>query len=160
VRKIGIGVAAGVAIAFFVRWRGGFSRAADVVTQHVPDAIKPGTDASRDATADDQPTQLLETEGPRDGDVAAGDPDDAVLRDRVMSEVLGDERFKGSVNVATEYGRVVLHGELATPDLIDELVTAVRSVEGVRDVDARLHVQQTQVDVQLPKRPSELEERL
>lgn len=137
-RKLGIGVLAGVAIAFFVRWRGGFSHAAEAVAEHVPGA---------------KPEHTLEHDGPRDGDAIAGDPEDATLRDRVMSEVFGDERFKGSVNVATEFGRVVLHGELEDPDLIEELVKAVRSVDGVRDVDSRLHT--PQVETQLPKRASE-----
>jgi osmotically-inducible protein OsmY len=143
-RKLGIGLLVGAAAAFFLRWRGGFSHAADVVTERLPEAAAP--------------ERTLEEDGPRDTAPLAGDPEDATLRDRVMSEVLSDERFKGNVNVATEYGRVVLHGELENPDLIDELVSAVRNVEGVRDVDSRLHL--PHVEAQLPKRATKLEERL
>ncbi|HEY7380926.1 MAG TPA: BON domain-containing protein [Gaiella sp.] len=47
---------------------------------------------------------------------------------------------KGEVNVNVEHGRVVLRGELATRELIDELERRVRKVVGVREVDNRLHV--------------------
>jgi osmotically-inducible protein OsmY len=130
VRKLGLGVLVGVAVAYFVRWRGGFSRAADAVTDRWPDAPTPS----------EQQTDLV-----------VGDPDDATLVDRVKSEVFRDARFKGSVNVAAEYGRILLHGELEQPELIDELVAAVRSVDGVRDVESRLHT--PPVAVELPKRP-------
>ena len=136
VRKLGVGVMVGVAIAFFVRWRGGFSRAADEIVERLPDAA-----TRADERADEQPTEAL-----------AGDPEDATLAARVKTEVFRDERFKGSVNVSAQYGRIVLHGELEQPELIDELVTRVRDVDGVRDVESHLHT--PPVDVDLPKRPS------
>ena len=138
-RKLGLGVAVGVAIAFFVRWRGGFSHAADEVVERVPDAVKP--DESGSAAAE-QPTEVI-----------AGDPEDATLAARVKTEVFRDDRFKGSVNVHAQYGRIVLHGELEQPELIDELVARVREVDGVRDVESHLHTAPADVDVELPKRP-------
>lgn len=133
-RKLGIGLLVGGAVAFFVRWRGGFSRAADVVLDRSPETPSGGESPS--------------------GAALAGDPEDATLRDRVMSEVLGDERFKGHVNVAAEYGRIVLHGELERPELVEELVEAVRRVDGVRGVESRLHTPEDGVEVELPKRPA------
>ena len=136
-RKLGVGVLVGVAVAYFVRWRGGFSRAADAVADRLPEAATPSED---EPSRSDQPAEVV-----------VGDPEDATLVDRVKSEVFRDERFKGSVNVAAEYGRILLHGELEQPELIDELVAAVRSVDGVRDVESRLHT--PPVEVELPKRP-------
>ena len=135
-RKLGLGVLVGVAVAFFVRWRGGFSHAVDELQERLPDEAAPPSSEQR--------TEPL-----------AGDPEDATLRDRVMSEVFRDERFKGNVNVAAEYGRIVLHGELERPELVDELVDAVRRVEGVRGVDSRLHTSEPDVEVELPRRAPE-----
>ena len=130
----------GVAIAYFVRWRGGFSRAADEVVQRLPDAVKP------EATPEPPPADAG----------LAGDPDDARLADRVRTEVYGDERFnKGNVNVTAEYGRIVLHGEVEQRELIDELVGRVRAIEGVRHVESRLHVGGEQITVELPERPED-----
>ena len=140
-RKLGIGVLLAATVAVFVRWRGGFSHAADEVVR-LPEAAAP-----------DEPKRPLEEAGPAETEPLAGDPEDATLVDRVKSQVFHDERFKGSVNVAVEYGRIVLHGELDQPELIDELVDAVRKVEGVRGVESRLHT--PQVTAELPKRPSD-----
>ena len=137
-RKLGVGVVVGVAIAYFVRWRGGFSRAADEIVERLPDAAAPSDDRSSPA---DRPTEVL-----------AGDPEDATLAARVKTEVLRDERFKGNVNVSAQYGRILLHGQLEETGLIDELVARVRGVDGVRDVES--HLQTPPVDVELPKRPS------
>lgn len=137
VRKLGVGVVVGVAIAFFVRWRGGFSRAADEIVEGLPDAATQPEDRP---SAEEQPTQVL-----------AGDPEDATLADRVKTEVFRDERFKGNVNVSAQYGRILLHGQLEQPELIDELVARVRDVDGVRDVES--HLQTPPVEVELPKRP-------
>jgi osmotically-inducible protein OsmY len=137
-RKLGLGVVVGVTIAFFVRWRGGFSRAADEVVDRLPDAATPQAEPPSE-----QPTEVL-----------GGDPEDATLADRVRSEVFRDDRFKGSVNVTAQYGRIVLHGELGQPELIDELVARVRDVDGVRDVESHVQTRPAHVDVELPKRPS------
>jgi hypothetical protein len=98
-----------------------------------------------------EPGPQREAEMPAAPGPRAGDPGDTALADRVRSEVFRDRRFKGTVNVAAEHGRVVLHGELESPDLIGELVSAVRRVEGVRDVVSRVRL--PHVAVQLPKRP-------
>ena len=137
-RKLGLGVAVGVAIAVFVRWRGGFSHAAEEVVGRLPDGAKPGPD-----DRSEQATEVL-----------GGDPEDATLADRVKSQVFRDDRFRGSVNVSAQYGRIVLHGELEQAGLIDELVEAVRNVEGVRGVESHLHAPGDEIPVDLPKRPA------
>lgn len=67
-------------------------------------------------------------------------PDDQTLVDRVESEIFRDRQdVKGKVNINAEEGVVVLRGELESQDLIEDLVKAVRGVEGVRNVENRLH---------------------
>jgi osmotically-inducible protein OsmY len=134
-RKLGIGVAVGVAIAFFVRWRGGFSHAAEQVVERLPDPVTPAPERSEQVT-----------------EIRAVDAEDATLADRVRSQVFRDERFKGNVNVHAEHGRIVLHGQLEQPGLIEELVDAVRNVDGVRGVESRLRT--PEIPVELPKRPA------
>ena len=67
-------------------------------------------------------------------------PDDQTLVDRVESEILRDrQEVKGKVNINAEEGVVVLRGELESQYLIEDLVNAVREVDGVRNVENLLH---------------------
>jgi hypothetical protein len=71
----------------------------------------------------------------------AGNPDDQVLHDRVASELFRDQDLpKGDINVNVEFGKVVLRGEVESRELIDDVVTRVRAIEGVNDVESLLHV--------------------
>ena len=71
-------------------------------------------------------------------------PDDQTLVDRVESEIFRDrKKVKGKVNINAEEGVVVLRGELESQDLIDDLVNAVREVDGVRNVENLLHTPDT-----------------
>ena len=73
------------------------------------------------------------------------DYDDATLADKVRSEVFRDPNLpKGDINVNVQEGVVQLRGEVERPELIDELVDRVRSVQGVRDVENLLHLPGTQ----------------
>jgi osmotically-inducible protein OsmY len=68
-------------------------------------------------------------------------PDDQTLVDRVESEIFRDrQEVKGQVNINAEEGVVVLRGQLDSQDLIDDLVEAVREVDGVRNVESLLHL--------------------
>ena len=70
-----------------------------------------------------------------------GEPDDATLAQKVRSEVLGREAFRRyGISVDAADGVVHFRGELVTPTRIDELVTAVTHVYGVRHVDSYLHL--------------------
>ena len=72
-------------------------------------------------------------------------PDDQTLVDRVESEILRDrQEVKGKVNINAEEGVVVLRGELESQDLIEDLVNAVREVDGVRNVENLLHTPGTE----------------
>jgi len=69
------------------------------------------------------------------------EPDDATLAQKVRSEVLGREAFRHyGISVDATDGVVHLRGELPAPSRIDELVSAVTHVYGVRRVDSYLHL--------------------
>jgi osmotically-inducible protein OsmY len=68
------------------------------------------------------------------------DFDDATLAQKVQSELFRDaDAPKGSVDVNVQQGVVQLRGEVGRPELIDELVSKARRVQGVRDVENLLH---------------------
>jgi osmotically-inducible protein OsmY len=70
---------------------------------------------------------------------------DVTLADKVRSEVFRDPRLpKGDVNVNVEQGRVVLRGQVASAELVEELEARVRQVVGVRDVQNLLHLPGTE----------------
>ena len=67
--------------------------------------------------------------------------DDATLKDKVMSEVLGGSRFdKSRIVINVENGMVVLRGEADTPDDLKRLEKAVRKLPGVIDVENLMHI--------------------
>lgn len=67
-------------------------------------------------------------------------PDDVTLARKVESEIFRDvEVPKGKINVNAEDGKVVLRGEVDSPELIEELVGKARKVQGVQDVESLLH---------------------
>lgn len=68
-----------------------------------------------------------------------GAPDDATIVDRVQSQVFREvDVTPGTVNVNSEYGKVVLRGEVESEDLIHDLVSRVRQVDGVIEVESQL----------------------
>lgn len=67
-------------------------------------------------------------------------PNDETLKEKVESEVFRDPDLpKGRVNVNAENGVVFLRGEVDSPDLVEQLESATRKVQGVRDVENLLH---------------------
>jgi osmotically-inducible protein OsmY len=68
-------------------------------------------------------------------------PDDVTLAHKVESEIFRDPEVpKGNINVNAENGKIVLRGEVGSPELIDELVAKAREVQGVQDVESLLHM--------------------
>jgi osmotically-inducible protein OsmY len=66
---------------------------------------------------------------------------DETITAKIMSEVFRDPELpKGDVNVNVERGVAVLRGTVGRLELIDELVSRVRKVQGVREVASLLHV--------------------
>ena len=79
--------------------------------------------------------------GDDDAETRAGGPDDMVLTEKVKTEIFRDPDVpKGQINVNTEYGRVILRGEVASEDMVRQLVDRARAVEGVTDVQSMLSV--------------------
>ncbi len=67
-------------------------------------------------------------------------PDDVTLAHKVESEIFRDaDVAKGKININAERGKVVLRGEVGSPELIEELVGKARKVQGVQDVESLLH---------------------
>jgi hypothetical protein len=67
-------------------------------------------------------------------------PDDVTLARKVESEIFRDVDVpKGKINVNAEEGKVVLRGEVESPELIEELVGKTRKIQGVQDVESLLH---------------------
>ena len=68
-------------------------------------------------------------------------PDDVTLARKVETEIFrGPDVPKGKINVNAENGVVVLRGEADTPEMIEDLASKARDVQGVRDVENLLHV--------------------
>ena len=70
-------------------------------------------------------------------------PDDVTLARKVETEIFrGADVPKGKINVNAENGKIVLRGEVDSPELIDDLVSKARKVQGVEDVENLLHTPQ------------------
>jgi BON domain len=66
--------------------------------------------------------------------------DDATLAHKVESVLFREAGVpKGRISVNAERGAVFLRGEVASPDLIEELERAARRIGGVRSVENLLH---------------------
>jgi hyperosmotically inducible periplasmic protein len=71
-------------------------------------------------------------------------PDDATLVDRVESQVyLRHHGFKGRINLEARNGIVTVRGQLSSRHEIEQVVAAVRDVDGVVAVHSLLHVEGT-----------------
>ena len=68
--------------------------------------------------------------------------DPAIAR-KVESEIFRDDDVpKGSINVNAENGVVYLRGEANSPEQVEQLAKAARSVGGVREVKNLLHARE------------------
>jgi osmotically-inducible protein OsmY len=68
-------------------------------------------------------------------------PDDATLAHKVETEIFRDPDVpKGQINVNAENGKIVLRGEVGTPELINDLGKRAREVQGVQEVENLLHL--------------------
>ena len=67
--------------------------------------------------------------------------DDKTLVDRVESEIFRDPSLpKGSLNITSESGVIILNGQLGDESQINRVETAVRKVPGVVGVENFMHV--------------------
>ena len=82
--------------------------------------------------------------------------DDFVLEERVRAAIGRVVARPASIDVAAIAGTVLLSGAVRTDEL-DDLLSAVRGIPGVQDVENRLEMYETSEDVE--KRPGDLEGR-
>jgi len=67
-------------------------------------------------------------------------PDDVTLARKVETEIFREPDVpKGKINVNAENGKIVLRGEVDSPELIEDLVSKARNVQGVQEVESLLH---------------------
>lgn len=66
---------------------------------------------------------------------------DATLKERVESQLLGDPKVpKGSININAEQGIVVLRGEVPTDTMREKLAARAGEIDGVWYVENLLHL--------------------
>jgi osmotically-inducible protein OsmY len=105
-------------------------RLAGLTRRHGKRMIK-GT-AARATALSKQATHLKEEAKPQ--------PDDVTLARKVETEIFREPDVpKGKINVNAENGKVVLRGEVDSAELIDDLVSKARKVQGVAEVESLLH---------------------
>ena len=130
-------LALGAALSYFFDPENGRRRrkvAADrlgaLVRRHGKRAIK-GTAAHANALKK-RSTHRSEEQKPQ--------PDDVTLARKVETEIFRDAEVpKGKINVNAENGKIVLRGEVESPQLIEDLVSKARKVQGVQEVESLLH---------------------
>jgi osmotically-inducible protein OsmY len=117
--------ALGAALAYFFDPQNGRARRKDAIKRIVRLSQQRGRLAAK-------ATQLREGPKPQ--------PDDVTLARKVESEIFRDADVpKGQINVNAENWKIVLRGEVDSPELIDDLVGRARKVQGVADVENLLH---------------------
>jgi BON domain len=129
--------ALGAALAYFFDPQNGKARRKDTIKRLAGLGRRHGgrlaggvTSQARGLTA--KATHLREEPKPQ--------PDDVTLARQVESEIFRDPEVpKGQINVNAEDGKVVLRGEVGSPEMIEELVSKARKVQGVQDVENLLH---------------------
>jgi len=130
-------IALGAALSYFFdpdngrrRRKVAADRLAGLTRRHGKRMIK-GTAARANALGK-QATHLKEEPKPQ--------PDDVTLARKVETEIFREPDVpKGKINVNAENGKVVLRGEVDSPELIDDLVEKARKVQGVQEVESLLH---------------------
>jgi osmotically-inducible protein OsmY len=129
--------AIGAALAYFFDPDNGRRRRKLAVDKAGKLARRAGQQA-QDATAQ---AQGLKEKATHRSEQEKPQPDDVTLARKVESEIFRDADVpKGQINVNVEDGVVYLRGELEQPDLIKDLESQARKVQGVLGVENLLHV--------------------
>jgi hypothetical protein len=85
-------------------------------------------------------TQALKQKATHRSEEPKPQPDDVTLARKVETEIFrGADVPKGQINVNAENGKIVLRGEVDSPELIEDLVAKARKVQGVQEVESLLH---------------------
>jgi len=76
--------------------------------------------------------------GPEPAEERLNDP---ALARKVESEIFRDKKIpKGNISLNAEYGVIYLRGEVESSELMEELATRARAVDGVRAVENLTHL--------------------
>jgi osmotically-inducible protein OsmY len=130
-------VALGAALAYFFDPENG-KRRRKVAAQRLVGASRRHGDRLARGTASQ--ARALKAKATHRREEPKPQPDDVTLAHKVESEIFRDADVpKGKINVNAENGKVVLRGEVGSPEMIDELVEKARHVQGVQDVENLLH---------------------
>lgn len=128
--------ALGAALAYFFDPSNGKRRRKATIKRLAGFARKPREKASGLT----QRAEAQKDEAPYARGYSEGLSDDVTLARNVESEIFrGAQVAEGKVSVDAEHGKVVLRGEVDSPELIDELVGNARKVQGVEEVESLLH---------------------
>ena len=130
-------IALGAALAYFLDPENGLrrrkvtaDRLAALVRRHGKRALK-GTVAH---------TNALKQKAAHRSEEPKPQPDDVTLARKVETEIFREPDVpKGKINVNAENGKIVLRGEVDSHELIDDLVSKARNVQGVQEVESLLH---------------------
>jgi BON domain-containing protein len=139
-RKLAFLAALGVAAKYFFDSQNGAQRRANARARALAffgrvaqTTRRAGSGAAAEASGGPHAQHLSEYEKPQ--------PDDVTLARTVETEIFRDPDVpKGQINVNAEDGKVVLRGEVGTPELIRDLEERARRVQGVQDVENLLHL--------------------
>jgi osmotically-inducible protein OsmY len=140
--KLLFGAAAGFAAAWFLDPNDGTRRRHVVRDKAMKYARKGTAEAVRKADyAAGHAKGAVSTATPSSREDAEERLNDPALARKVESEVFRDDELpKGSISVNAEHGVVYFRGEVPSQELMDELTTRARAVEGVRSVENLTHL--------------------
>jgi osmotically-inducible protein OsmY len=129
--------ALGAALAYFFDPQNGRARRKDLIKRAAGLSRRHGSRLAGGATSQ---ARGLAAKAAHLREASKPQPDDVTLARKVESEIFRDPEVpKGQINVNAEDGKVVLRGEVESPEMIGELVAKARKVQGVQDVESLLH---------------------
>jgi osmotically-inducible protein OsmY len=129
--------ALGAALAYFFDPQNGKRRRTEAIKRLAGISRRHGGKLARGATSQ---ARGLTAKATHPREEPKPQPDDVTLKNKVESEIFRNADVpKGQVNVNAEEGKVVLRGEVESAEMIEELVSKARKVQGVQEVESLLH---------------------
>ena len=139
-RLIALGAAIGAALSFFFDPQSGARRRKQTADRVLAFFRRTGTQAGRVGQSAKSQAYGMTQKATHLKERGKEQPDDATLAHKVETEIFRDADVpKGKINVNAENGKVVLRGEVDSPELIEDLVEKARKVQGVQEVESLLH---------------------
>jgi osmotically-inducible protein OsmY len=141
-KKLLFGAAAGFAAAWFLDPNDGARRRNVARDKALRYARKGKDEAVRKADyAAGQAKGVATSVTPTSREPAEERLNDPALVRKVETEVFRDEEIpKDKISVNAEYGVIYLRGEVPSKDVMEELTTRVRGIDGVRAVENLTHL--------------------